>query len=98
MDAVEGPTRTAKTLLSFHTPQDMERLAVGSDADIGGMSSAQLGFDPESPNSAGGLGAGKFWGVLKLGIRGGNEGRLKSGYAGFKSKVRRLRYLSCIPN
>ena len=87
MDAIEGPARTPRTLLRFHTEQDMERLAVGCDADIGGTSSAHLNFDPESPNSAGGFGTARFWGVLRLGIKGGNEGRLKSGYAGFRSKV-----------
>ena len=88
MDAVEGPARTPNTLLRFHTTKDMERLAVGCDADIGGTSTAQLSFDPESPNSAGGLGTARFWGVLRLGVPGGNEGKLKSGYAGIRSKVR----------
>ncbi len=89
MDGVEGPSRTPKALINFNRGEDIANLAVGCDADIGGMSSARLDFVPDSPDDPSGKGKGKFWGDMKLGLRGNNtQGRMRSGYAGFRSKVR----------
>ena len=89
MDGVEGPSRAPKTLLNFNTKEDIADLAVGCDADIGGTSSARLDFVPDDP-SVSGKGKGKFWGDMKLGLRGNTnaQSRMRSGYAGFRSKVR----------
>jgi len=89
MDGVEGPSRTPKALINFNRGEDIANLAVGCDADIGGMSSARLDFVPDSPDDPSGKGKGKFWGDMKLGLRGNNtQGRMRSGYAGFRSKPR----------
>lgn len=88
MDGVEGPSRSPKPLLSFNSREDINDLAVGCDADIGGMSSARLDFVPDSPDDPSGKGKGKFWGDMKLGLRENNaQGSMRSGYAGFRSKV-----------
>ncbi|KLO13066.1 CIA30-domain-containing protein [Schizopora paradoxa] len=91
MDGVEGPSRAPKSLLSFNTRDDINDLAVGCDADIGGTSSARLDFILDSPDDPSGKGKGKFWGEMKLGLRGNSnaQGRtMRSGYAGFRSKRR----------
>lgn len=89
MDGIEGPSRSPKPLIDFNTREAVVNLAVGCDADIGGTSSARLDFVPDSPDDPSGKGKGKFWGDMKLGLKGNNnaQGSMRSGYAGFRSKV-----------
>lgn len=62
--------------------QHLTQMASGCDADIGGLSSARLGLDPEEEK-------GRFWGTLSSEIpRGARIER--SGYAGFRNMVCRL--------
>ena len=89
MDGVEGPSRLPKTLLTFNSAQDISNIAVGCDADIGGMSSARVDFVSDLNDPSGSKGTGKFWGEMKLGMKSPDmQGRMRSGYAGFRSKVR----------
>ena len=87
MDGVNEPSRVPKTLLSFNTPEDMKRYALGCDKDIGGTSTAHLDFVPDEGSSKG---KGRFWGEMRLGVRSDLQGRVRGGYAGFRSKVRTL--------
>jgi len=87
MDGVNAPDRTPKTLLNFRTREDIQQLALGHDADIGGTSTAHLDFVPDV-GSSDGKGKGKLWGEMRLGVQSGLEGRVRGGYAGFRSKSR----------
>lgn len=91
MDGVNGPSRAPQTLLTFHSPEDINQFALGCDKDIGGTSSAKLDFVPDEGNSgtsANVKGKGRFWGEMRLGVRSDLQGRIRGGYAGFRSKVR----------
>jgi NADH dehydrogenase [ubiquinone] 1 alpha subcomplex assembly factor 1 len=78
------------TLLSFNSSSDMKQYALGCDSDIGGTSTAQLDFVPdEGSSSPDAKGKGRFWGEMRLGVRSDLQGRVRGGYAGFRSKVRR---------
>lgn len=69
MDGVNEPNRGPMTLLNFHTREDIKKLALGSDADIGGTSKAHLDFEPDEPNNPDSKGKGKFWGDMRLQLR-----------------------------
>ncbi|KAG8890756.1 hypothetical protein FRB98_004801 [Tulasnella sp. 332] len=69
-----------KELFGFRTPADIAQYVVGSDADIGGYSTAKLELDP--------TGHGKFLGELRTDVKPELRGKMKSGYAGFRSKKR----------
>lgn len=68
-----------KELFGFRTPADIAQYVVGSDADIGGYSTAKLELNP--------AGHGKFWGELRTDVKPELRGKMKSGYAGFRNKV-----------
>jgi len=69
-----------KELFAFRTPADLAQYVVGSDADIGGYSTAKLELDP--------VGHAKFWGELRTDVKPELRGKMKSGYAGFRNKKR----------
>ncbi|KAG8964796.1 hypothetical protein FRC00_001143 [Tulasnella sp. 408] len=69
-----------KTLFAFKTQADIPQYVVGSDADIGGYSSAKLELDPQ--------GHGRFFGEIRTEVRPQMQGKMRSGYAGFRNKMR----------
>ncbi|KAG9017146.1 hypothetical protein FRB90_001570 [Tulasnella sp. 427] len=69
-----------KTLFTFKNSADIAQYVVGSDSDIGGYSSAKLDLDPH--------GHGRFSGELRTEVRPQMQGKMKSGYAGFRNKMR----------
>ncbi|KAG8683306.1 hypothetical protein FRC08_014361 [Ceratobasidium sp. 394] len=75
-----NPNTAPRTLFSFHTPSDLQQYAIGSDADLGGNSSAHLEHHPD--------GYARFWGDMRLDVKVGLEGKLRPGYAGFRNKSR----------
>lgn len=95
MEGANAPERIPKPLLNFHTAEDIKSLAVGCDADIGGTSTAHLDFVPDANNPLG-KGKGRFWGEMRLGVRSELQGRLRGGYAGFRSNVHFLHVLLSI--
>ncbi|TDL25595.1 complex I intermediate-associated protein CIA30, partial [Rickenella mellea] len=88
MDGANSPSRVPIPLLNFRSPEDVQNLALGCDSDIGGTSSAKLDFVSDS-NAPNGVGYGRLSGHMRLGVQSGLEGKLRSGYAGFRSKSRR---------
>lgn len=94
MSGADEPLRTPISLLTFNSREDLKRLAIGCDADIGGTSSAKLELDETTADPKAGVKAlqpprpsVKFWGDMRLGTRPGFEGRVRGGYAGFRSQV-----------
>lgn len=94
MDGLNELNRGPMTLLSFNRREDLNKYALGVDRDIGGTSSAHLDFVPSSSdaninnkNDAEPLGTVKFWGDMRLAVRNDLRGRIRGGYAGFRSKV-----------
>lgn len=89
MGGVDEPSRSPQSLLSFRTRADLQNYSVGVDSDIGGSSTARLDFVADDPNdtSPNAKGKGRFWGEMRLGVRGDLKGRVRGGYAGFRSKV-----------
>lgn len=92
MEGLNEPSRSPKQLLSFRTRANLDNYSVGVDSDIGGSSSARLDFVPDDPNdpSHDAKGKGRFWGEMRLGVRGDLKGKVRGGYAGFRSKARSL--------
>ncbi|KAG8900522.1 hypothetical protein FRB99_005992 [Tulasnella sp. 403] len=70
-----------KVLFTLQSPADIAQYVVGSDADIGGFSSARLDLDNE--------GRGRFSGEIRTDVRPQMQGKMRSGYAGFRNKVLR---------
>lgn len=88
MDGLNNVSRAPMTLLPFNRQEHGQDYSVGVDKDIGGSSSAHLDFEPKKssePNNRDG--SFKFWGEMRLGVRSELRGRVRGGYAGFRSKV-----------
>lgn len=94
MEGTNEPYMGPKTLVNLRRPSDLRQLAIGCDADIGGSSSAHLDFVAEPDNvlndDADAQGYARFWGDMRLNVRSGMEGKMRSGYAGFRTRVRCL--------
>ncbi|KAI5122545.1 hypothetical protein M0805_005272 [Coniferiporia weirii] len=88
MDGLNEPNRAPMPLLSFNSRVDLQNYSLGVDRDIGGSSTARLDFVPEDPNDPNGKGKGRFWGDMCLGVRSDLQGKIRGGYAGFRSKSR----------
>lgn len=97
MDPLGGePGLRPLPIFELNQPKDLEQFAIGSDSDIGGLSSVQLALlEEESTESLTNLNSlvrrGVFRGVLRteLGPDAKQTGILKrGGYAGFRTKVR----------
>jgi len=82
MIRMEGvnPNTSSRTLFSFRTAAELRQYAIGSDADLGGNSTAHLDLHPD--------GYARFWGDMRLDVKAGLEGKLRPGYAGFRNKTR----------
>lgn len=70
-------------LFNFNSPEEIAQYVVGSDADIGGYSSAKLDLRENSDGSKYGL----FHGDMRIDVRPQMQGKMRSGYAGFRNKV-----------
>ncbi|KAH9943730.1 complex I intermediate-associated protein CIA30 [Amylocystis lapponica] len=102
MQGADEPIRAPVTLFTFNSRSDIQHFATGCDADIGGLSTVHLDLDEsnvfpststKTSPSPGEISTvrrptGKFWGEMNLGVRSGLEGRIRGGYAGFRSKLR----------
>ena len=96
MSGADEPSRAPITLFNFNTREDIEQFATGCDSDVGGTSTVNFALDEStaSPSTSneklGSIGrpTAKFWGDMRLGVRHGLEGRIRGGYAGFRSKAR----------
>lgn len=96
MQGTDEPSRAPKTLFTLNSREDLAQFATGCDSDVGGTSTVHLDLDESSMLPApDGEGAGeirrptgKFWGDMRLGVRSGLEGKIRGGYAGFRSKAR----------
>ncbi|CAL1716026.1 unnamed protein product [Somion occarium] len=93
MQGAEEPSRAPKLLFKFNSKQDIDDVALGCDADIGGKSTAHFDLDETSAKDKKsvtylGRPTGKFWGEMSLGVREELEGKVRGGYAGFRSKRR----------
>jgi len=69
-----------KQLFTFRSPADIAQYVVGSDADIGGYSTAKLELTKED--------YGRFYGEIRTDVKPQLQGKMKSGYAGFRNKMR----------
>ncbi len=94
MAGADDPQRTPLTLWTFHNKAQIDQFATGCDGDIGGTSTAHLELDESTASSSAPKTdlipqrpTAKFWGEMKLAARPGFEGRVRGGYAGFRSKV-----------
>lgn len=67
-------------IYSLQSAQEVEQLATGSDADLGGASKMQLGLDKEE-------GKGRFYGTLSTEVP-PNAKLERSGYAAFRNRTR----------
>lgn len=83
MSGVDEPSTAPKLLCSFNSKATIQEYAKGCDADIGGTSSVNLTLDESGPKPT-----AKFWGDMRLGVRPELQGRVRGGYAGFRSMVR----------
>ncbi|KAH9838668.1 complex I intermediate-associated protein CIA30 [Rhodofomes roseus] len=96
MSGADEPIRTPVTLFNFNSHEDIQQFATGCDADVGGTSTVNLALDEStgSPSASNEKLAelrrptAKFWGEMRLNVRHGLEGRIRGGYAGFRSKAR----------
>ncbi|KAJ7086106.1 hypothetical protein B0H15DRAFT_845345, partial [Mycena belliarum] len=89
MDGAALPNRGPRLLYSFNTREAAAEAVLGCDADIGGRSSVAFALDTSSAGEpAVARPTGKFHGRLRLDVRPGLEGRINSGYAGFRTPVR----------
>jgi NADH dehydrogenase [ubiquinone] 1 alpha subcomplex assembly factor 1 len=82
MSGVDEPSRAPKMLYTFNSRASLQHYAKGCDADIGGTSTVHFTLDESEPKPT-----TKFWGDVRLAVRPEMQGRILSGYAGFRSSV-----------
>ncbi|KAL4062232.1 complex I intermediate-associated protein 30-domain-containing protein [Scleroderma yunnanense] len=90
MEGAKEPSRAPITLLTFHTREDLNQFATGCDADIGGTSTLHFELDdcPTRNEGSGSPATARFWGEMRLDVRPELRGKIRGGYAGFRSKPR----------
>ncbi|KAH7912337.1 complex I intermediate-associated protein CIA30 [Hygrophoropsis aurantiaca] len=90
MEGADAPSRHPKVLLKLNSREDIQQLVTGCDADIGGTSTVHLDLDEslERNKGSGSNATGRFRGEMSLAVRPELQGRIRGGYAGFRSKVR----------
>ncbi|KIJ62751.1 hypothetical protein HYDPIDRAFT_156772 [Hydnomerulius pinastri MD-312] len=90
MEGANAPNRAPITLFNLNTQEDIKQFATGCDADIGGTSTLNLGLDasPERNKDSGSAANARFWGEMRLAVKPELQGRIRGGYAGFRSKAR----------
>jgi NADH dehydrogenase [ubiquinone] 1 alpha subcomplex assembly factor 1 len=94
MAGADEPSRDPLSLWTFNSKDEVAQFATGCDGDIGGTSTVHLELDESSAVAGTSTSAlnpprpsAKFWGEMRLAARAGFEGRVRGGYAGFRSKV-----------
>ncbi|KZO89896.1 CIA30-domain-containing protein [Calocera viscosa TUFC12733] len=75
-----APPRAPLPIFTMRTEEDMKQFATGCDADIGGYSTCHLELGRD--------GHGVFWGNMSTAVHPRLEGKMNSGYAAFRSRVR----------
>ncbi len=102
MEGANEPSRTPMTLFAFNSREDIDQFATGCDADVGGTSTVNFALDESTAKPTNlkkspsphelflNRATGRFWGEMSLSVRSGLEGQIRGGYAGFRSKVRRV--------
>ncbi|OAX43115.1 complex I intermediate-associated protein CIA30 [Rhizopogon vinicolor AM-OR11-026] len=90
MEGADAPSRAPLTLFRMNSQQDIDQFATGCDADIGGTSTVHLELDTSPERNKGGESpaTGRFWGDMRLQVKPELQGRIRGGYAGFRSKPR----------
>ncbi|KAG6854383.1 hypothetical protein C0991_007374 [Blastosporella zonata] len=90
MQGADPISRAPRVLFRFNSPEDIQAFATGCDGDIGGTSTTKLDLElpPTINERIGRAATGKFWGEMRLGVKTGMEGKVRSGYAGFRNKTR----------
>jgi hypothetical protein len=71
-----------RLLYTYRSQEDIKQHVTGCDADIGGKSSVHLDLGLD--------GRARLWGDMRLEVPRGKEDTMRSGYAGFRSRVRLL--------
>ncbi|KAF8322615.1 CIA30-domain-containing protein [Clavulina sp. PMI_390] len=69
-----------RLLYKYQSNEDIKQHVTGCDADIGGKSSVHLDLASD--------GRARFWGDMRLEVPIGKEESMRSGYAGFRSRLR----------
>ncbi|KAG6909959.1 hypothetical protein DXG01_014228 [Tephrocybe rancida] len=90
MQGADPLSRKPRVLFTMNSPEDVALFATGCDGDIGGTSTTHLELErsPAINESLGRAATAKFWGEMRLGVKPGMEGKVRSGYAGFRNKPR----------
>ncbi|KAI6025128.1 complex I intermediate-associated protein CIA30 [Pisolithus microcarpus] len=91
MEGAKDPSRAPMTLFTFQTREDLKQFATGCDADIGGTSTLHFELDDSPERNKGIAGApstARFRGEMRLDVRPELRGKIRGGYAGFRSKPR----------
>lgn len=97
MEGANELSRAPITLLRFQTHEDLDNnFATGCDVDIGGTSTVNFALDecPERNKGSGSSATARFWGEMRLDVRPELRGKIRGGYAGFRSKVSPLSSVS----
>ncbi|KAL0572739.1 hypothetical protein V5O48_009219 [Marasmius crinis-equi] len=100
MRGADEPSRAPHTLFSFNTPEDIQMMATGCDADIGGNSTVHFDLDtsPIHNQPIGKPATGRFWGNMRLDVQPKFRGRVRGGYAAFRNKKRRTLFGEMLEN
>ncbi|KAG7089798.1 hypothetical protein E1B28_011448 [Marasmius oreades] len=90
MSGADEPSRAPYTLFSYNTADDIQMVATGCDADIGGNSTVHFDLDtsPIHNETIGKPATGRFWGNMRLDVQPKYQGRIRGGYAAFRNKKR----------
>jgi len=89
MEGAKELARAPITLFPLHTREDLSHFATGCDADIGGTSTLNFELDecPARNKGSGGPASARFCGEMRLDVQPELQGKIRGGYAGFRSKV-----------
>ena len=93
MQGAEEPSRAPKMLFAFNSRNDIDEVAMGCDADIGGSSTVHFDLDESTASNEKavsflGRPSGRFWGNMRLSVQQQMKDKVRGGYAGFRSKAR----------
>ncbi|WFD28020.1 hypothetical protein MNAN1_003028 [Malassezia nana] len=92
MEVTAERSEDVQLLYRFATPQDAAQVAIGADADIGGLSRCQFSFESEARPGGAPETFGRFYGTISSHIPRGSRLE-RSGYAAFRN-VKRPRLFS----
>jgi NADH dehydrogenase [ubiquinone] 1 alpha subcomplex assembly factor 1 len=90
MSGADPPDLSPRTLFTFNSQSDVNQFILGSDIDVGGYSTVHLDLDRTPPHNTkiGKEATARFWGDMSLDVRPELRGKLRTGYAGFRNRVR----------